>query len=373
MNILVLNYEFPPIGGGAAPVAFDIARLLVEQGNKVTVVTMKFKGTKKDEVVEGINIHRVPCIRNNANVCHPWEQLSYIISSCCYLSKHLKRNQYDVCHTHFIVPTGVVALYLKKKFKLNYIITSHGSDVIGHNDNRFKLLYQLIKKPWISIVTNARLVTAPATHLVEKMKNIFPSGNYMVIPNGIFTKDYKNLRKEKYILVMSRIQETKGIQTIIRAFSKLGDTHWKLKIAGEGPYKHELEDLTHTLKLESKIEFLGWISGKSEEHINLLGKAAIFASASWFEAQPVSLLEAMASGCYILASDIPAHRQLLKDENIFGAEELAEKLKEAIKLESFSKDYALSEYDWKNIINKYEKILEMSKTVQVKMGGESSK
>lgn len=43
MNILVLNYEYPPLGGGAAPVSRDISEQLAAAGNKVTVVTMGFK------------------------------------------------------------------------------------------------------------------------------------------------------------------------------------------------------------------------------------------------------------------------------------------------------------------------------------------
>lgn len=361
MNILVLNYEFPPIGGGAAPVAFDIARLLVEQGNKVTVVTMKFKGTKKDEVVEGINIHRVPCIRNNANVCHPWEQLSYIISSCCYLSKHLKRNQYDVCHTHFIVPTGVVALYLKKKFKLNYIITSHGSDVIGHNDNRFKFLYSLVKIPWKWIVSNAKIVTSPSNYLVNKMKITEYKANYKVIPNGIYPNDYKILKKKKSVLVACRLQETKGVQTVIQAFAKSGQDDWILNIAGDGPYRNKLEELTNELGLKDNVKFYGWIERKSEQYLELLGEAALYVSASWFESFGLSVLEAMASGCRVLISDIPAHRQLVKEENyIFKDCELRYKLKEEMKKDVVFVNYNIQQYDWKNIITEYEKVLSYS-------------
>ena len=87
MNILVLNYEFPPIGGGASPVSRDLAVELVKQGNKVTVVTMAFKGLLNKENVDGIEVHRVKCIRSKAFVCHPWEQLSYLISAYFYIKK----------------------------------------------------------------------------------------------------------------------------------------------------------------------------------------------------------------------------------------------------------------------------------------------
>ena len=54
MNILVLNYEFPPIGGGASPVSKDIAIEMVKMGHKIKVVTMGFAKLPKDENVQGI-------------------------------------------------------------------------------------------------------------------------------------------------------------------------------------------------------------------------------------------------------------------------------------------------------------------------------
>ena len=110
-------------------------------GHKVDVVTMGFKGLLEYEVRDGINIHRVKCLREKKEICHPWEQLSYLISAKRFLRKHLRENRYDVCHCHFIIPTGILALWLKKKFGLEYIITAHGSDVPGYNTDRFKFLH----------------------------------------------------------------------------------------------------------------------------------------------------------------------------------------------------------------------------------------
>ena len=59
MKILMLNYEFPPLGGGASPVSYNLAKELVKQGHSIDVVTMGFKGLKRFEVVDGINVYRV--------------------------------------------------------------------------------------------------------------------------------------------------------------------------------------------------------------------------------------------------------------------------------------------------------------------------
>jgi glycosyltransferase involved in cell wall biosynthesis len=73
-RILVLNYEFPPLGGGASPVSYEIAKEYAKKGHQVDVVTMGFKGLPKEEKKEGMRIFRVPCIRLKKEICHPWEQ-----------------------------------------------------------------------------------------------------------------------------------------------------------------------------------------------------------------------------------------------------------------------------------------------------------
>jgi len=54
MKILMLNYEFPPLGGGASPVSYEIAKGYAKLGHKVTVVTMGYKDLPKEEVVDVI-------------------------------------------------------------------------------------------------------------------------------------------------------------------------------------------------------------------------------------------------------------------------------------------------------------------------------
>jgi hypothetical protein len=63
MRILTLNYEFPPLGGGASPVSYELSRELVSQGHAIDLVTMGFDGLPSHETVDGINVYRVPCLR----------------------------------------------------------------------------------------------------------------------------------------------------------------------------------------------------------------------------------------------------------------------------------------------------------------------
>ena len=117
MKILFLNYEFPPIGGGASPVSLEIAKGYVQKGHEVDVVTMSYRDLPAFEVVEGINVYRVRSLRSKKEICHPWEQLTYLFSAWRFLARRLKKIRYDINHTHFIIPTGVLALLAQKKIR----------------------------------------------------------------------------------------------------------------------------------------------------------------------------------------------------------------------------------------------------------------
>ena len=145
----MLNYEFPPLGGGASPVSYEIAHRLSQTGDfNIDVVTMGFRGLPKYEKInDNLRVHRVKCWRRKKEICHPWEQLTYLITGYRKCKKLLKKERFDICHCHFIIPTGVLALRLYKKYNLPYIITSHGSDVLGYN-KRFNKIYPFIKNSW---------------------------------------------------------------------------------------------------------------------------------------------------------------------------------------------------------------------------------
>lgn len=357
MRVLMLNYEYPPLGGGGAAVCRDMSEMLVKYGDEVSVVTMAFKGLAKRETCNGVDVHRVVCWRSKKKVCHPWEQLTYCISAFHYITKKMDIRQYDIVHCHFIIPTGLLALWLQKKYGIKFIVTSQGSDVLGHNNTRFKFLYKLVKPLWIVILKKASVITAPSQYLVNKIHESYQDADCIIVPNGIFSDVYKAGVREKSILTVSRLQESKGIQALIEACAQIDMGEWKVNILGEGPYRNELEALINKYRLQNVIFLKGYVS--DEEHMRYLSSASIYFTGSWFEAMPVSVLEAMASQNVIIASDIEPHRQLLPEDCIYHSEEeLIEKLKKNMDRTEFINEYDIKEYDWVNIIQKCRKIYE---------------
>ncbi|VVB77917.1 Glycosyltransferase Gtf1 [uncultured archaeon] len=365
LKILMLNYEFPPLGGGASPVSYEIAKGYAKLGHQVDVVTMAYKDLPLFEKKDNINIYRVPCLRSKKEICHPWEQYTYIRSAKKFLKEHMKTHVYDINHTHFIIPTGVVALWLKKKYNLPYIITSHGSDVLGYNNKRsFKYIYPLVKKQWKTIVKEAKYVTTPSQFLQNKIKDLTKEGNFIVIPNGIDPKKFKPEKKENRILIVARLFENKGVQDILDALKGLDNElkkgNWKIDIVGEGPYRKFLENKVKENNLNNQVKFHGWLDNNSKELKSLYAKSKFFISASYFENMSIVLLEAVASGCTVIASNVGGNPEVISNTQCLFEKQNITELKNKINLalnNNLKPIELQSKFEWSNIIKRFERVL----------------
>jgi len=297
MNILMLNYEYPPLGGGGAPAARDLAAELVSQGNKVDVVTMSFKTLKRRELDAGVTVYRVPSIRRHQSRSGVLEMASYLISSIIFAARLVKRERYDIIHTHFIFPTGLVSAVLKSFTGLPVLITAHGSDVPGYNPDRFRLLHLLLKPFWLLVANSADLITTPSSFLKTLVEKNLRS-KVMVIPNGFKPPYFDEDKKGKKILVATRLFKRKGVQYLIGALKRI-ETDWEVNIAGDGPYLPVLKKMASSAGC--RVNFLGFVKG--ERLKNLYETSSIFVFPSVREDFPMVLLEAMSAGCAILTTE----------------------------------------------------------------------
>ncbi len=368
MRILVLNYEFPPLGGGAAPVSRDIAVQLSKKGHNVTVVTMGYQELPTYEEMHAVKIYRLKCIRRKKSSCMPWEQYTYLLAVRRFIKEHMKTHTYDVCHVHFVIPTGEAAVWIHKRYGLPYVITAHGSDVEGYNQKKYmKIMHRLLRPAWRKIVDCSEGVVAPSAYLQNLMQSRHARGKYIFIPNGLDIAKYVQLaqsgNKEKNILLMCRLQRYKNVQTILRAMARVDLSGWTVDILGDGPFRVELEKLSSELGLGSYVKFHGWIDNGSAKQMRHLKKASVYITASYFENCPMAVIETIASGCYPLLSDIPAHRQLVSgDEYYFAADDvqgLADRLRAVISKsgEISTGEIDVSKYDWENVMSQYEEVL----------------
>lgn len=327
MRVLTLNYEFPPLGGGASPVTYNLSKELVKLGVDIDVVTMGYKGLNKFEHVDGINVYRVPCIRRKKEICHTHEMFTYDISALIFILKLMRKNRYDLNHTHFIIPTGAVSYLLKKFTGLPYIITSHGSDVPEYNPDRFSFMHTMVNPFWKKIVGNAERVIPLTNSLKDLILKSIEVDKITVIPNGFDPDLLKPKKKQNKILLVSRLFERKGFQYFLDAIQGL-NLGYEINIVGDGPYKEKLIEKAKSVK--TKVNFLGWLDNTSPQFRDLYEISSIFVFPSLSENFPIILLEAMASGMAIITTNATGCPEVVGDSALLVRPKNSEDIKKAL-------------------------------------------
>ncbi len=323
MRILTLCYEFPPIGGGGSRVVAGLSAELVRAGHSVDLVTMRFRGQPREEVVNGARVYRVRCLRRSPSICSPPEMATYLASALPLAHRLIRQNGYDLNHTHFIFPDGVLAWALKQLTGLPYVVTAHGSDVPGFNPDRFALAHRLLRPAWQRVVAGAAGLVTPSRNLEQLITRARPGVRAVVIPNGIDPRTFSADRpRRRRILVVARLFERKGVQHVIRAMAGLRHDH-ELHVIGAGPYQSTLVALARELSVD--VRFHGWLEPGSLPLADLYETADIFVHSSDIENFPMVLLEAMAAGLAIITTrgtgcdEVVGDAGLLVDPGDIGA------------------------------------------------------
>jgi glycosyltransferase involved in cell wall biosynthesis len=362
MKILMLCYEYPPIGGGGAKVVQGLCTELVHQGHHVDLVTMGYKNLPQHEKLSNFNIYRVKCLRLKANICTPFEMVTYMILALPTILKLCRKNKYDINHTHFIYPDGFLAYIINKVTKLPYLITAHGSDVPGYNPDRFKALHKILIPIWRIIASGSEKLILPSRSLDNLVKKIIPGIQTTIIPNGInLDKFSADKKRENKILLVSRMFERKGVQYFIRAVSDLNHG-FTTNIVGEGPYLETLKKLTE--KTKANVNFIGFLDNESTELLNLYESSKIFVFTSESENFPVVLLEAMISGLAIITTNDSGCAEVVGDGAILVRSKDPVAIRGALmklindpilcnKLGKTARKRAEEFFSWTTIANKY--------------------
>ncbi len=296
MRILCSSYEYPPVGGGGATVCQRIAETFAAQGHHYDVITSRMKGLPAYERRNGVNIYRVPCIRRHLHSSTTAELASQLVPAYYKALELHRRHHYHIHHTHFIVPSGIVARQVKQQTGLPYVLTAHGSDVPGYNAERFGLAHRLIAPLWRRVIADSDALTVPSEFLRDLIWRQ-TSVPQELIPNGFDAPASARTERRNRILVVSRLVERKGIQFLLSALKDM-EAPWECWIAGDGPYRRTLERLAAEVK--SPVRFLGMVP--RQELGALYRSAKIFVLPSSTENFPLVLLEAMHAGCAVVTT-----------------------------------------------------------------------
>jgi glycosyltransferase involved in cell wall biosynthesis len=375
MRILILNSEYPPIGGGAGNASAHIAAQLDRMGHTVTVVTSRFGALPHEEQNGHVTIYRIPGVRRRQDRSNPWEQVIFILSASFWAVRRISRFKPHVTLAFFGVPSGAAAWLIKKIYNIPYIVSLRGGDVPGFRPYDFRV-YHKVMAPFLRVIwRNAAAVVANSGGLHQLATAFYSPFEILIIPNGIDLDSYKRAGRDwtfPRLLSVGRIVHQKGFDLAMRALGGLKDLHWEWQIAGDGPQMKGLQSLAKELGIEDRVQFLGWRS--REQLMRCYGQANLFLFPSRHEGMPNALLEAMASGLPVIASCISGNEELVVDGEtgyLVPSEDI-ESLQSALKkllsdpalreqMGSVSRERVEANYSWEATAGQYALLLEKVK------------
>jgi glycosyltransferase involved in cell wall biosynthesis len=368
----MLNYEFPPIGGGAGKVHLNMLKEYSKRKDlNIDVLTSAPQpGNQIIKLSDNINIHKVGVHKKNLHFWRKIEILEWFVKAGHYYKKLIKHKKYDFVHSFFGFPTGWFCY--RSKNKLPYIISLRGSDVPGKN-LRFAFEYKLLGIIFKAIWKNASVRIACSEGLKQRALKFYPQVKIDVIPNGVDIEKFRPLSENKAkksdiirLITVGRLSITKRVDILIDTVRILVEQgrNVKLLIVGGGSLKDSLEKYATQKNLANFIEFRGIVD--SQQMPQLYQNSDLYISATMQEGMSSAMLEAMASGLPIITTQCEGVDELIKANGIIVQQETADEIAKVIselvmnteKLELMSKASRKhsENFTWKAVSEEYLKL-----------------
>ena len=319
MKALILNHEFPPIGGGAGTACFHTCRELNRLGVSVSVITSAYKDQPRFEVLDGVSIYRVPALRQKTLESTTTEIVSFLLSATVEAARFVRRENPDLIHAYFGLPSGAIGWALNKLLGVPYLISFRGRDVHGGSAKGTNGIQGPMR--WLSrpVWRSADSLIANSDGLRDIALNVLPEAQIGVIPNGVnadeFSQGSAHSDRTAEALYVGRLESYKGLGDLLEAVrcARAAGADFRLSIVGDGSIHTELKTQATSLGVDDCVTFLGQIDRKRiPDHYR---SADFLVLPSIVEGMPNTILEGMASGLPVLATQIPGSEELVDDRN----------------------------------------------------------
>jgi len=301
MKILVLNYEFPPIGGGGGQAAADLCRALTDRGHELRVITSHGPGVEKKELRHGCQVIRVPVGRKTAARASFFSMLRYIVGALFPALKWIRRWKPDAMHVHFAVPTGALAWFLHLLTGTPYLLTAHLGDVPDGVPEKTGRWFRWIMPFTPPIWRSAGKVVA-VSQFTRQLALQHYDVDIEVIPNGVSLKPSQpiQLQSPARLLFAGRFQPQKNLLFLIQALNQIRDLDWDCVLIGDGPQREKIEMRIRDHRLQDRINLTGWI--KPEAVDDWMDRSDILVMPSLSEGLPVVGVQALARGLALIVN-----------------------------------------------------------------------
>lgn len=369
MKIAHVTPEFFPVIGGVGQVVRELAKRQVSEGHEVHVFTSnwdkKGKIKVKEEIIDGIKVHRLAYIFQAANFMTFWPEVFWKLLS----------EKFDIVHSHlFAHPHFVFATFAAKIQGVPHVHTTHcpWSDAYRSLVGRLGVLisYNLFSRIALKFTNKVIAITPWELDFIKKYGAA--QSKIKVLPNGmsdIFFKKIKqnNFKKKnqinkKLVLFFGRLNSTKAPDKFVEIAKSILKERKDITFVIRGPDEGMRRTVEEMIKGNKNILLLKE-SRDRNEIAQMYQAADVFVLPSYREGLPLTLFEAMASGLPVVASPVNGVPYEMKEpENGFLVNygdiekfkarilELLDNNKLRKKISEYNKKYA-QRYDW-NVISK---------------------
>ncbi|MFW6145855.1 MAG: glycosyltransferase [Planctomycetota bacterium] len=226
------------------------------------------------------------------------------------LARLIRSGRFDIIHTHDY-KANTLARMLAVAGRYRIVATAHGYNRTTQREGAYYALERMILR-------RADAVICPSRRLAELLTDsgVAPEKLH-VIHNGIELDRWPFRPRAvpgdpPVVLYVGRLSREKNVQALLQAAAMLrrDGVAVRLRIAGQGPDRPVLTELAGQLDLAGCVEWLGWRDDVGE----LLARADLLVNPSTTEAMPNTVLEALAAGTPVVATDAGATDELIAHE-----------------------------------------------------------
>ena len=318
MRILhIIPYFYPAWAyGGTCRAAWELARALVRKGQSVVVYTTdaldeRSRSTPLSVIVDGVEIHRVRNLSNHL----AWRRAFFPLGFGNKLQKSLR--DADVVHLHeFRSYQNAIALPYMVRTGVPFVLTAQGGlpRIMGRNS--LKILYDRN--------FGARILSSAARlHALNELEReqfidlgVDPQ-RIAILPNGVDLDQYQSLpsftgfrarfdipEEVPIILFLARVNKIKGVDFLVSSFNMLREVYPDAILVIVGPddgYLQEVKHQVQVLGIEKQVRFTGYLDG--DDKLQAYQAASVYVLPSAYEMFAITLLESLACGTPIIATD----------------------------------------------------------------------
>lgn len=279
MKILHILPEFQE--GGVERHVLWLSNELAASGHDVTVVSA---GGKLEENLKGVRHISLPVHRKNPVTG---------VYSAIRIAMYAKSEKVDIIHAHSRVPAWI-AWWTSTFSHVPWIATCHGF----YSKNAGLIPYG-----------HARLLVCVSDSVRAYMAALFPKARFTVLYNGLPELPY-SWRPPKdgpvRFLFVGRLTAKKGLRTVLESLSSFAGGDWVFDIVGDGPLIDSMKELTRSSGLEKQVFFHGF----QDVPEKWMEECSCFFFPSLEEGMGLTLMRAIQMGVPVIASDLPAVREL---------------------------------------------------------------